>query len=382
MIYFDNSATTQIYPEALETYVKTSQQIMGNPSSLHALGNQAQHLLMRARQQIAALLQVADSEIYFTSGGTEGNNWILKGTAHAKRQYGKHVIISAVEHPSVTEAAQQLVAEGFDLSVLPVNQQGFVDLAALKTLIRSDTILVSVMAVNNEIGVVQPLRAISELLQPYPTIHFHVDAVQALGKVPQAQWLTERVDFATFSAHKFHGPKGVGFVYWKKGKQLAPLLAGGGQESNRRSGTENVPGIAATAKALRLYLEQIEIAHLEALKRTLLTALKQYPKVTVFSEDDPQLFAPHILCFGMQGIKGEVFVHALEEAGIFVSTTSACSSKKANKNSTLYAMHVPQNLAQTAVRISLASQNTAEEIAQFLLIFDTLYQKFSSLSRG
>ncbi|MCZ1224139.1 cysteine desulfurase, partial [Enterococcus faecium] len=255
MIYFDNSATTPIFPQSLDAYVKTSQRIIGNPSSLHDLGNQANRLLQQARKQIADLIHVEPEEIYFTSGGTEGDNWVLKGTMIEKREYGNHMIISGVEHPAVSETAEQLKELGIEVSIAPVDKRGFVRVDELKELIRKETVLVSVMAVNNEVGSIQPIQEISDLLDDFPKIHFHVDAVQAIGKVPFSQWLTERVDFATFSAHKFHGPRGTGFIYWKKGRRLAPLLTGGGQERNQRSGTENVPGIVAMVKALRLSLE-------------------------------------------------------------------------------------------------------------------------------
>lgn len=204
MIYFDNSATTPIYPQALDTYVKVSQRIIGNPSSLHDLGNQANRLMEQARKQIAELIEVKPDEISFTSGGTEGDNWVLKGTAIEKKSFGRHIIISDIEHPAVSETARQLAENGFELSIAPVDERGFVNVDELAKLIRKDTILVSVMAVNNEIGSIQPIQAISDCLADYPTIHFHVDAVQAIGKVSQEQWLTPRVDFATFSAHKFH----------------------------------------------------------------------------------------------------------------------------------------------------------------------------------
>ena len=284
MIYFDNSATTAIYPQALDTYVKVSQRIIGNPSSLHDLGSQASRLLEQSRAQIAELLQVSASEIWFTSGGTEGDNWVLKGTAIAKKAYGNHLIISGIEHPAVSETAEQLKELGFDVSIAPVTSTGFVDVAALQQLIRKETILVSVMAVNNEIGSIQPINQIAEILEAHPRIHFHVDAVQAIAKVDQQQWLPQRVDFATFSAHKFHGPRGVGFIYWKKGRKLAPLMTGGGQEQNQRSGTENLPAIVAMAKALRLALEQKAARpnHVGLLKSYLSEALSEYETVTVF----------------------------------------------------------------------------------------------------
>lgn len=195
MIYFDNSATTPIYPQALDTYVKTSQRIIGNPSSLHDLGSQANRLLQQARKQIAELIDVSANEIYFTSGGTEGDNWVLKGTAIEKREFGNHIIISAVEHPAVTETAEQLVELGFELSYAPVDKEGRVKVEELQKLIRKETILVSVMAVNNEVGTIQPIKEISEVLAEFPKIHFHVDAVQAIGKVNYSEWLTDRIGF-------------------------------------------------------------------------------------------------------------------------------------------------------------------------------------------
>lgn len=381
MIYFDNSATTAIFPQALDAYVKTSQRIIGNPSSLHDLGNQAQRLLMQARKQIADTLEVATKEIWFTSGGTEGDNWVLKGTAIAKKDFGRHIIISSIEHPAVTESAAQLAELGFDVSIAPVDATGFLDLEAFQQLIRKDTILVSVMAVNNEIGSIQPIQGISEILSHYPKIHFHVDAVQAITKVPQVTWLTPRVDFATFSAHKFHGPRGVGFIFWRQGRKLAPLMTGGGQEQNHRSGTENVPGIVAMAKALRLATEKKaeRPQHVATLRAYLLEALQQYQDVTIFSGTDN--FAPHILCFGLKGIRGEVMVHALEEKQIFISTTSACSSRKNMSSSTLHSMGISGNIATSAVRISLDESNTLAEVEQFLIIFRQLHEKFAKLNQ-
>lgn len=379
MIYFDNSATTAIYPQALDAYVKTSQRIIGNPSSLHELGNQAHRLLEQARHQIATHLEARPEEIYFTSGGTEGNNWILKGTAIEKRAFGSHIIISGVEHPAVAETARQMADNGVAVSIAPVDADGFVKVEELAKLIRKETVLVSVMAVNNEIGAVQPIGAISEALEKYPKIHFHVDAVQALGKVPKEVWLTPRVDFATFSAHKFHGPRGVGFIFWRHGKKLAPLMNGGGQETNQRSGTENLPGIVAMAKALRIYEDKTSQrpAHVQALKSALMEGLASFERVHFFSQKEN--FAPHILCFALEGIRGEVLVHALEEKQVFISTTSACSSRKKTSGSTLGAMHVADKLATCAVRVSLDESNTMAEVEQFMILFSQLYQKFAKV---
>lgn len=380
MIYFDNSATTPIFPQSLDAYIKTSQRIIGNPSSLHDLGNQANRLLQQARKQIADLIEVSPEEVYFTSGGTEGDNWVLKGTMIEKREYGNHMIISGIEHPAVSETAEQLKDLGVEVSIAPVDNKGFVKIDELKQLIRKDTALISIMAVNNEVGSIQPISEISTLLEAYPKIHFHVDAVQAIGKVPLNEWLTERVDFATFSAHKFHGPRGIGFIYWKKGRRLAPLLTGGGQEKNQRSGTENVPAIVAMAKALRIALDRKNQKpdHTQNLKTALISALESYENVTIFS--DGERYAPHILCFSLKGIRGEVLVHALEEKQIFISTTSACSSRKHLASSTLHAMRVPNDLATSAVRISLDESNSMAEVEQFMIIFKQLYKKFSSIN--
>lgn len=381
MIYFDNSATTAVHPAVLDTYVKTSQRILGNPSSLHQLGNQASRLITESRKQIAEGLSVKPNEIYFTSGGTEGNNWIIKGTALAKGEFGKHMIISSVEHSAVTNTVRQLENQGFEVSIAPVDSRGRVDVAKLKELLRPDTILVSVMAVNNEIGAVQPIQEIGDLLVDHPTTHFHVDAVQAIGKIPTSTYLTDRVDFVTFSAHKFHGPKGMGFIYWKEGRRIEPLLNGGGQEGNQRSGTENVPGIVSMARAVRLHLTDQELKNKreENIKSYLIDSLKKYPKVTLFSElnDD---FAPHIICFGLKDIKGEVLVHAFETKDIIISTTSACSSKSKVSGGTLHGMNVPEAKAITAVRASINADTTMVEAEQFMVAFHQLQEKFSKIN--
>ncbi|MDG4502049.1 cysteine desulfurase family protein [Streptococcus suis] len=374
MIYFDNAATTQVYPEVLKTYTEVATKIWGNPSSLHNLGSQATRILEASRKQIAELLGKDSKEIFFTSGGTEGDNWVIKGVAFEKAHLGKHIIVSAIEHPAVKESALWLKTQGFEVDLAPVNAQGFVDVAALESLIRPDTTLVSIMAVNNEIGAIQPIQEISQLLADKPTISFHVDAVQAIGKVPTEWYLTDRVDFASFSGHKFHSVRGVGFVYVKEGKKIAPLLTGGGQESDKRSTTENVAGIAATAKALRLTLDKAADSkkRLAAMKQILVDELGKYDDVTVFSglED----FVPSIVTFGIKNIRGEVIVHAFEDHQIYISTTSACSSKAGKPAGTLIAMGVPQKLAQTAVRISLDDDNDMGQIEQFLTIFKQIYQ--------
>ncbi|HEU7061159.1 TPA: cysteine desulfurase [Streptococcus pneumoniae] len=375
MIYFDNSATTRPYPEALETYMQVASKILGNPSSLHRLGDQATRILDASRQQIADLIGKKSDEIFFTSGGTEGDNWIIKGVAFEKAQFGKHIIVSAIEHPAVKESALWLKAQGFEVDFTPVDNKGFVDVEALEDLIRPDTTLVSIMAVNNEIGSVQPIEAISKLLADKPTISFHVDAVQALAKIPTEKYLTERVDFATFSGHKFHGIRGVGFIYIKSGKKITPLLTGGGQERDYRSTTENVAGIAATAKALRLSMEKLDIFRSKTgqMKAVIRQALLDYPDIFVFSDEED--FAPHILTFGIKGVRGEVIVHAFEDYDIFISTTSACSSKAGKPAGTLIAMGVDKDKAQSAVRLSLDLENDMSQVEQFLTKLKLIYNQ-------
>ena len=375
MIYFDNSATTKSYPEALETYMQVASKILGNPSSLHRLGDQATRILDASRQQIADLIGKKSDEIFFTSGGTEGDNWVIKGVAFEKAQFGKHIIVSAIEHPAVKESALWLKSQGFEVDFAPVDEQGFVDVEALAGLIRPDTILISVMAVNNEIGSIQPIEAISELLADKPTISFHVDAVQALSKIPTEKYLTERVDFATFSSHKFHGVRGVGFVYIKSGKRITPFLTGGGQERDYRSTTENVAGIAATAKALRLSMEKLDFftSKTGQMKTVIRHALLDYPDIFVFSDEED--FAPHILTFGIKGVRGEVVVHAFEDYDIFISTTSACSSKAGKPAGTLIAMGVDKDKAQSAVRLSLDLENDMSQVEQFLTKLKLIYNQ-------
>jgi len=375
MIYFDNSATTKPYPEALATYTEVATRIWGNPSSLHNLGSQATRILEASRKQIAELIAKKAEEIYFTSGGTEGDNWILKGVAFEKAPYGKHIIVSDIEHPAIKESAAWLKTQGFEVDYAPVDARGFVKVDALANLLRPDTTLVSVMAVNNEIGSIQPIHDIAALLEDRPTISFHVDAVQALAKVATEVYLPERVDFATFSSHKFHGLRGVGFVYIKEGKKITPLLTGGGQEKEMRSTTENVAGIAATAKALRLAMENQEAfaSKTQQMKEVIRKELANYPDVTIFSGEDH--FAPHILTFGIKGVRGEVVVHAFEEFDIYISTTSACSSKAGKPAGTLIAMGVDKSVAQTAVRLSLDLENDMSQVEQFLTKFKLIYEQ-------
>ena len=373
MIYFDNAATTKIYDDALTSYVQVSQKFFGNPSSLHQLGVDAYQVLTKARAQVASLLSVLPEEIFFTSGGTESNNWAIKGTALEKSVFGKHIITTKIEHPSVLQTCKQLERFGFEVTYLDVDSKGIVSVDQLKENLRKDTILVSVMAVNNEVGAVQPIAEIAKVLEEYPSIHFHVDAVQALESASQLLALG-RIDLLSLSAHKFHGPRGVGIMYKKFGRKIQALLTGGGQEKGERSTTENLPGIVATTKALRMALEEKSVT--SELRSQLWKELVTKPEIRIFSPEDG---ASHVLCFAIKGVRGEVVVHAFENHGIYISTTSACSSKKADSSSTLYAMDVQTEWATGAVRVSFSNDNTKEEVEQFIDVLHQLMKQFSFL---
>ena len=381
MIYFDNSATTKMAPEALETYSQVVTKIWGNPSSLHKLGDRAHGLLEASRKQVADLLGVNTDEIYFTSGGTESNNTAIKGTAWAKREFGKHIITSSVEHASVANTFTELENLGFRVTRLPVDKEGRVNPEDLKAALDKDTTLVSIMGVNNEIGTIQPIKEISEILADYPNIHFHVDNVQALGKGIWDQVFTSRVDMMSFSSHKFHGPRGIGILYKKRGRMLMPLCEGGGQEKGLRSGTENLAAIAAMAKAARLLLtdEKGKADREYAIKEKISKYLAGKPGIHIFSPLKAD-FAPHILCFALEGIRGETLVHTLEDQDIYISTTSACASKKADEASTLVAMKTPDAIATSAVRLSFDESNTLEEADEFIAAFDEIYQHFAKIN--
>ena len=373
MIYFDNAATTKIYDDALMSYVQVSQKFFGNPSSLHQLGVDAYQVLTKARAQVASLLSVQPEEIFFTSGGTESNNWAIKGTALEKSVFGKHIITTKIEHPSVLQTCKQLERFGFEVTYLDVDSKGIVSVDQLKENLRKDTILVSVMAVNNEVGAVQPIAEIAKVLEEYPSIHFHVDAVQAVERASQLLAIG-RIDLLSLSAHKFHGPRGVGIMYKKFGRKIQALLTGGGQEKGERSTTENLPGIVATTKALRMAIEEKSVTG--DLRSKLWKELATKPEIRIFSPEDG---ASHVLCFAIKGVRGEVVVHAFENHGIYISTTSACSSKKADSSSTLYAMDVPTEWATGAVRVSFSNDNTKEEVEQFINVLHQLMKQFSFL---
>lgn len=366
MIYFDNSATTKPYKEVLNSFLTVSSEYFGNPSSLHSFGGQAEKLLSQAREQSAKLIGVKPNELYFTSGGTESNNLAIKGAALGNRNRGRHLITSSVEHPSVLTAMEQLEQEGFEITRLPVDKAGRVSVEDVKSSIRKDTILVSIMQVNNEVGTIQPIKEIGHMLKSHPSVIFHVDAVQGIGKV-HLDIYESRIDLLSISAHKIHGLKGTGALFIREGVRIAPLFSGGNQERKIRSGTENVAGAVAMAKALRMTLDKSAEAmkNMVELKNLLRNKLNEIEKIQINTPIENS--APHILNFSLKGIKSEVFIHALEQKNIFVSTTSACSSKKKAPSNTLLQMGVPEELAESAIRISLSFDNIEEEARKAIL---------------
>ncbi|MBC2025899.1 cysteine desulfurase [Listeria welshimeri] len=364
MIYFDNSATTKPNDAVLETYTKVASNYFANPSSLHRFGAKSKELLDTSRKQIATMLGVLSEEIIFTSGGSEGNNLAIKGLAYSYKNRGNHIITSRIEHPSVRMVMEELESNGFRVTYLQVNKNGVIDLEELKAALTKETILISIMGVNNEVGSIQPLQEIGETIANREHTFFHVDFVQGIGKVP-LEIGQMAIDLLTFSGHKFHALRGTGVLFKKKNVHLHPEILGGGQEMGYRSGTENLAGGVALAKALRLALENEQnTSELIEIRDYLLSEIAYMPDMTVHTKKS--VAAPHIICFSAKGHRGEVLVHALEKEDIYISTTSACSSKQKLASSTLKAMGVTDEEATGAVRVSLSYENRLSEAKIFI----------------
>ncbi|MBF2612356.1 cysteine desulfurase family protein [Listeria welshimeri] len=364
MIYFDNSATTKPNDAVLETYTKVASNYFANPSSLHRFGAKSKELLDTSRKQIATMLGVLSEEIIFTSGGSEGNNLAIKGLAYSYINRGNHIITSRIEHPSVRMVMEELESNGFRVTYLQVNKNGVIDLEELKAALTKETILISIMGVNNEVGSIQPLQEIGETIANREHTFFHVDFVQGIGKVP-LEIGQMAIDLLTFSGHKFHALRGTGVLFKKKNVHLHPEILGGGQEMGYRSGTENLAGGVALAKALRLALENEQnTSELIEIRDYLLSEIAYMPDMTVHTKKS--VAAPHIICFSAKGHRGEVLVHALEKEDIYISTTSACSSKQKLASSTLKAMGVTDEEATGAVRVSLSYENRLSEAKIFI----------------
>jgi cysteine desulfurase len=380
MIYLDNSATTKPYKEVLDTFITVSEKFFANPSSLHSKGGEAENLLTAARKSIAALLDVQPSEIVFTSGGTEGNNIAIKGIAYQHQNRGKHLITTVIEHASSYESFQYLETRGFEVTYLPVNEAGMISIEDLKEAIRPETVLVSMLHVNNETGTIQPIKEIGEILKEHKKIFFHVDNVQGIGKVP-LQLKEWGIDLCTISAHKIHGLKGTGLLYIKNGVTLSALFTGGEQEYRKRAGTENVAGIASMAKALRLTLDEMRIQKekMLAVKQVFTDGLKKIEGVELNTPKKHS--APHIVNFSVEGIKPEVLIHSLDKRDIFVSTRSACSSKQGGASRILLEMGLGERRASTAIRISTSYDNTVEEAKNTLEVLEEEILNFKKVMR-
>ncbi|WP_404453609.1 cysteine desulfurase [Virgibacillus necropolis] len=377
MIYLDNSATTKPHPSVLQSYNQVSEKFFANPSSIHQLGGDAEKLLQKAKSQAAQIFHVANNEIIFTSGGTEGNNMAIKGIALQHQQRGKHIITSQIEHPSVYEACQSLETLGFEITYLPVDSDGLVSVKDVSNAIKTDTILISIMHVNNEIGSIQPIREIGEIAKKHPKLFFHVDHVQGLGKVP-LQLTDSGIDLCTISGHKIHGLKGTGILYISSRTKLFPLFHGGSQERSIRSGTENLAGAVAMVKAIRLIFERKkqDAAFLTGLRDYVMQRIAEINSVVI---NTPTIAAPHIINFSVLGIKPEVLIHALGEQEIFISTKSACSSKLTDESRVLAALGFNEERTISGLRISMSYDTTKEELDMFIMAMERVINELKKI---
>ncbi|MFG6356111.1 MAG: cysteine desulfurase [Acetatifactor sp.] len=365
-VYLDNSATTRVLPQVAELVTKIMCEDYGNPSSLHRKGVEAEQYLRYAKDTLAGIMKVQTKEILFTSGGTEANNMALIGCAMAARRQGNHLITTQVEHPAVLQPMQYLESQGFQVTYLPVDAWGRISLQDLEAAIRPETILVSVMHTNNEVGALQPVQEAGALIKRRnPAILFHVDAVQGFGKfriLPRRM----QIDLLSASSHKIHGPKGVGFLYMREGVKFQPIVHGGGQQKNMRSGTENVPGIAGMAKAAELVYAHLDedIRRLYELKEYFTEQIGKVEGVRIngIPSEGCRASAPHVVSVSFAGVRSEVMLHALEEKGIYVSAGSACASNKPQTSATLKAMKLPRELWDSTIRFSFSVYTTKEEI--------------------
>ena len=373
MIYLDNCATTKPYKEVLETFVEVNNNYYGNPASINKFGKTTNKLLDAARKQVADILKVKKETIYFTSCATESNNIAIIGSVEHKKDFGNRIIVSKIEHPSVLETYRELERRGFILDYLNVDSNGLIDLNHLKSLLTKETILLSVMHVNNVYGGVQPIKEIVELLKEYPKVHFHVDGVQGVLK---KEINLSDIDSYSISAHKFHGIKGVGILYLKSRRTVHNITFGGGQENGLRSGTVNVAGAVSLAKALRLSYERtpdVLKKHRE-FKKLIINELDSINHVVINSPLDDN-YVDSIINISLPKIKGEAIVNSLNERGIMVSTTSACSSKTFHLNEALYARGLSKENIEGSIRVSFSYKTKLEEIKTFVKVFKEEYNK-------
>ena len=363
-VYLDNSATTKCYESVRDIVGKVMCEDYGNPSSMHKKGVDAEKYIKESKETLAKLLKVQEKEIYFTSGGTESDNLALIGCARANHRAGKHLITSSIEHPAILNTMHYLEEEeGFRVTFLPVDKDGRIRLDALKEALCEDTILVSVMYVNNEVGSVQPIQEAASIVKAYnKDILFHVDAVQGFGKY-KIYPKKLKVDMCSVSGHKIHGPKGVGALYIGENVKIRPIVYGGGQQHDMRSGTENVPGIAGLSLAAKTIYDNLDkkVEKMRMLKQHFIEGVEKIENTTIHGLYD-ETSAPHIISVGIAGIRSEVLLHALEDKGIYVSAGSACSSNKPAVSHTLSSMHLPKELLGSTLRFSFCFDTTEEEI--------------------
>lgn len=381
-VYLDNSATTACFAEAAQLMHRVLCEDYGNPSSLHHKGVEAEAYLRYAEETFTKILKVNEKEIFFTSGGTESDNIALIGAAMANHRRGRHVITTRIEHPAVLQPMAYLEDQGFEVTYLSVDRQGRISLDELADAIRPDTILVSIMHTNNEIGSIQPIAEAGALIkQKNPQTLFHVDAVQGFGKVrlyPKKM----QIDMLSASAHKIHGPKGVGLLYLREGAKVSPIMYGGGQQRGLRSGTENLPGIAGFAKAAEMVYESLEqdTDRMYALREQLTDSVGKMEDVMINGCPGRE-GAAHIVSASFRGVRSEVLLHALEERGIYVSAGSACAAHKPQPSATLKAIGVEKELLQSTIRFSLSGFTTQEEIAYTCQSLEEIVPKLRRYTR-
>lgn len=362
-IYLDNSATTRPYDDVIDIMMKVYREDYGNPSSKHYKGVDSEKYVKEAREIIAKSLKASAREILFTSGGTESDNTALIGCAMAGKRRGNHIITTKIEHPAILETTEYLKKQGFDITYLNVDKQGVVDLEQLKNSLTHETIIVSVMHTNNEIGSVQPLEEIGKIIKAFDKdILFHVDAVQGYGKfniVPKKA----NIDLMSVSGHKIHGPKGIGFLYIKEGTKILPYIMGGGQQGGMRSGTENVPAIAGMAQAVKNIYENLEEdrQRMYELRDQVIDGVSSIEGVQINGMPERQ-GAPHIISISVKNVRAEVLLHSLEEKNIYVSSGSACASNKNTVSDTLRAIGLDKEYLDSTIRVSLSVFNTKEDI--------------------
>lgn len=381
-IYLDNAATTAVYPEAAALMSRVMCEDFGNPSSLHKKGIEAEKYLRNAAKELADILKVKEKQIVFTSGGTEGDNWAIMGAAFANRRKGRHIITTKIEHAAVSEPVKRLEQLGFEVTRLGVDKTGTVSLSELEEAIRPDTVLVSIMAVNNEIGSVQPIAQAGELIKKKnPDTLFHTDAIQAFCKVPLYP-AKAKVDMMAVSSHKIHGPKGVGFLYLAPSVKIDPLIYGGGQQGGLRSGTDNVPGAAGMALAAKMMSDHMgeNTKKMLSLRTMLIRELEKMDDVIIHGQPLP-MGAPHIVNASFLGIRSEVLLHSLEEKGIYVSSGSACSSHKRAASATLTAIGCGKDEIESSVRFSFSEMTTEEEIVRTAEVLKELLPVLRRYSR-